>query len=262
MTNLWTYWEGSKPEWIDICLKSIEKSCSSNCKFYLVTPENLRDFIVIKNIPDNYFLLKNAAHRADYVRAYLLSRYGGFYYDADTIGLRCPTILLSETKSYTKDVLYTKWDRKDSAIINGYIYCKAGSALANDWFNEVHTILSEIDLNKGIGWTALGEKVLTKLMTDVDNFGNKRPYSKELVPLNTFMPVEVDKCPYKLMSNTNPGSWIKENTICFGLNNSWLTANFGDLLYTPSNMWHKIPRLLFRLLLKTKDNLSKGCNSC
>ena len=85
---IWTMWqqgEAQMPETVQASMKTIKDFAKRNdCEFYLLTDENLSNFINIpKDITDKY--KKNelkAAHYSDIIRFSLLYQYGGIWMDA------------------------------------------------------------------------------------------------------------------------------------------------------------------------------------
>ena len=96
MTRLWLYWEnrpGSEPPpHVLLCSRILRRVCLG-CDIRLVTPENVRrylpdydprlDWIRVVDRPGT-----EIAVRCDFIRAFLLERYGGLYVDTDCIALR------------------------------------------------------------------------------------------------------------------------------------------------------------------------------
>src|ERR1700722_16770507 len=97
-TPLWTYWEGPMPRWIEVCLASMKALCTSGLEFHLVTPANVFEYLPRDFLLPQLSLLHHLSHRSDYYRAALLYLHGGFYFDADTAGLKNPTPLSADEK--------------------------------------------------------------------------------------------------------------------------------------------------------------------
>ena len=85
---IWTMWqqgEAQIPETVQTSMKTIKDFAKRNdCKFYLLTDENLADFINIpSDITDKYKKKElSAAHYSDIIRFSLLYKYGGIWMDA------------------------------------------------------------------------------------------------------------------------------------------------------------------------------------
>ena len=85
---IWTMWqqgEAQMPETVQASMKTIKNFAKRNdCEFYLLTDENLADFINIpRDITEKYKKKElSAAHYSDIIRFSLLCQYGGIWMDA------------------------------------------------------------------------------------------------------------------------------------------------------------------------------------
>lgn len=85
---IWTMWqqgEAQMPDTVQASMKTIKDFTKRNdCKFYLLTDENLADFINIpRDITEKYKKKElTAAHYSDIIRFSLLYKYGGIWMDA------------------------------------------------------------------------------------------------------------------------------------------------------------------------------------
>ena len=85
---IWTMWqqgEAQMPETVQASMKTIKDFAKRNdCEFYLLTDQNLADFINIpSDITDKYKKKElSAAHYSDIIRFSLLYQYGGIWMDA------------------------------------------------------------------------------------------------------------------------------------------------------------------------------------
>lgn len=85
---IWTMWqqgEAQMPETVQASMKTIKDFAKRNdCEFYLLTDENLADFINIpRDVTEKYKKKElSAAHYSDIIRFSLLYQYGGIWMDA------------------------------------------------------------------------------------------------------------------------------------------------------------------------------------
>ena len=85
---IWTMWqqgEAQMPETVQASMKTIKNFAKRNdCEFYLLTDENLADFINIpRDITEKYKKKElSTAHYSDIIRFSLLCQYGGIWMDA------------------------------------------------------------------------------------------------------------------------------------------------------------------------------------
>lgn len=216
--NVFAYWEqdprGLRYWYIDKCLELMKKKLAG-CNFVLLCPENISDHLDMSVLPESWSSLP-ISKKADCIRSVALMQHGGLWLDADTVVMQCPSFLESSS------VLYMQWTNQPRRILNGYIYCPRWHPVAEEW---VSNIASAIRDNR-TEWTALGEKCLTPA---IDKCGGA-----EMIPLSTFLPVEVDREASRLTcKRTRWQNLISANTICFGLNHSWLSHKYSRDLRKP-----------------------------
>ena len=237
--NVWTYWEGPRWPHIDICLRSLEAACKrDDVTLHIVTPETVGDYIPQGVLNANYMALQQPALRADCIRAALLAVHGGWWWDADSIGFGTLTDL--HAKYGTPECLYLTWRREPRRVINGYIYFNAGSPLAAAWLEQVNRVLTG-DVNK-IAWCSLGEHLLNYIVPE--HAGSVE------VERRLFLPVDIDSEVARFFRPGNPLDWIERDTVCFGLNHSWMVyrrKERGEMLQ-PEHVRLASPLLIHRLL--------------
>ena len=86
--NLYLYWVGEEYTLITI-LRNLIYLHSTNgvgYKIHLITDKNIGDYVDVKDIP-SYFSSLCPAHQADFVRVYVICKYGGIWMDSDTLVL-------------------------------------------------------------------------------------------------------------------------------------------------------------------------------
>jgi len=119
--NVWSYWEGRRPHYIDVCIESMRKVCEQST-YTLVTPENLDQYLDVETIHTNFRgLPASPTYRANVYRAALLAKHGGLWVDADTIGLQDPVRLL-ELYSEDASVIYAQWTNLPLRVMNERLY--------------------------------------------------------------------------------------------------------------------------------------------
>lgn len=226
--NVWTCWEGPRPKFIDLCLRSAAKACSGD-DFRLVTPKNLQDYVPFGTIHPNYQRLPLAI-KSCCIRAALLAEYGGWWWDADTIGLKTPRAL---TESYPKaSALYTVWDREPRRVLNGYVHLTG--LLATRWLDQINRALA--DSFDSIKWCSLGEGILTRMLTD--------DFRAVQVPRRLFLPIDIDSNVEEFFLSGNPQDRIDSSTVAFGLNHSYFMYHRSAVMDPPWSSNLLIHRLL------------------
>lgn len=237
MTNVWTYWEGPRPDYIDLCLRSMRSVCSAaSVNFYLVTPDNLGEFVFNGALHKNYQKLEQPALRADCIRAALLALHGGFWWDADTVGWNNPRRLLDQYPDATS--IYTSWKNPPFRILNGYIYFAHGNPIAQEWLSKInHGLKYEFH---NATWLAYGEGLLTSLL----------PLDKQAVavPREVFLPIDVDSNVKSFFEAGDPVQHVCRDTVCYGLNHSWFVYHKHKQILSSPATWASSPLLIHRLL--------------
>ena len=234
--NVWTYWQGKRLPYIDVCLQSMAKACK-DVNFHLVTPNNLYDYIDKDTINPNFIKLRHPSKIADCVRAALLAKHGGWWWDADTIGIQNPLAINEQHPDAS--VLYMTWTKKPRRILNGYIYMKKKTELARQWLYLINEKL-KADFESCNVWLSMGEKLLTPLL---DNRTDCVEIERRL-----FLPIDIDSSVAKFFSTIETKSHIQKDTICFGLNHSWMFHNHKEAMEQMPKNWKKSKYLIHKLL--------------
>ncbi|MEA2513174.1 MAG: hypothetical protein QOJ59_2661 [Thermomicrobiales bacterium] len=137
---IWMAWTGINPlpDLLALCLASIRRHNGADFEVIVVTPGNLRRYLE----PHPAYDYLSLTHRADYLRLYLLHRYGGIYLDMDTIALRPMTEIyadLSECDLVTYDG--APWGEVFGISVFGPT--RRGSALTQAWSEAVESLLDD-----------------------------------------------------------------------------------------------------------------------
>lgn len=125
------------PVHLQLCLRTVEKN--AGVPVILVTPHNITEYV-----PDPHpaYPFLHLAHRADYLRACLLHKYGGIYLDVDTICLQSLAGLFDLLDTYEA----VGYDGSQWGEIIG-ISCmgpfRPASAITELWFNALHGKLQQ-----------------------------------------------------------------------------------------------------------------------
>ena len=207
--NVFSYWSGPIPDWIKTCLSTFRRKCMYS-KFHLITPDNCNQYVPNLN---KRWLDLHPSVGTDCLRAHLLAEHGGLWADADTICLREPFLLIHNR--YKKEqFLYSRW--KDGRAIAGYVYAPKGHPVALRWRDGVDSTLRH---GFNVGWGDLGEKLLTWCLNGVADGSTWE------IPLETFLPVDIDREVEVLFTEQPWRDRVSIRTILFGLNHSWMMAN-------------------------------------
>ena len=265
---LWSYWEGPRNPFIDTCLASMQRICTNGTEFRLVTPENVDRYIGDSLHPNWRAIVAThgcnpAAMRADAIRVALLVRHGGMYWDADTIGLRNPSVLVEQYRNIqynnanlagcpaTADVLYTTWDRPPLRILNGYIYMRGGCDDAKEWLSRVNMRLAT-QRECPVVWAELGEMILTPLLVQ-----SKTAWR---VPRERFLPIDVDSDVADFFRSDRSVEYVcGRGAVCVGLNQSWFGHHRRKDMELSPERWADSPLLIHQLLNYAREENGRCC---
>ncbi len=128
-----SYWEGEKPEYIDMCFETLYKHCSEDFNITIFNE---------KTLPTKR--LDTINHTTDYLKAKYIYENGGFWIDADTI-------VMQNLKPLVK-LLY----KHDFVGIPGFFGANKGSVLLKRWIDGMDFVLK----NKNLGFSDLIQPLL------------------------------------------------------------------------------------------------------
>jgi hypothetical protein len=102
INNIWMYWENkknmTKPNYLSLCFDTVQKHCHKKFNIFL-----LDEVSVYKYLPDlSKDLDKKLSiqQKSDYIRYYLLYKYGGIWLDSDTIIMNDLTSIVKHLEYY------------------------------------------------------------------------------------------------------------------------------------------------------------------
>ncbi|HVW59462.1 MAG TPA: FkbM family methyltransferase [Puia sp.] len=145
---IWMYWEGDMPEWIKACHRTVFDHGED---VRLLTPagfDELRD-------RDRDLDLSHlcTAHRADFIRAFLLSRFGGVWIDSDCLVMRSLQPLIDLLEDHD----FIAYRERAGNVANNFIGACQGSRIAQAYYDEVCEILRS---GRPIEWLTIGSQAL------------------------------------------------------------------------------------------------------
>jgi hypothetical protein len=184
------YWEGKEYKLIQI-LRELIILHSKNGKGYnihLINNQNLNKYV--DKLPKCFDKMK-LAHKADYIRVFVIKKRGGIWLDSDTLVLD------------RLDSLFELIEKKDGFLIkennkilwNGIFGSKKNTIFMNKWYSDIIKILDE--KNENIDWADLG-------CTTMDRIYNENPQYlsnyKIFNGLDTMYPVNWNLCVEELIN--------------------------------------------------------------
>jgi hypothetical protein len=153
---VWFYWEGKRPRWIEICHETIVAN-APDARF--LTPESFDELWTQDRDIDVSRLY--VAHRADFIRAFLLAKFGGLWIDADCLVMRDLSGLLESLGEYD----FIAHRERSGLFANPFIGAKKDSVIAAELYQRVCQFLRG---NGRIGWLEIGSKPLTEILNNTD----------------------------------------------------------------------------------------------
>jgi hypothetical protein len=213
--NIFTYWEGAKPDYIKYCLNSIAEK--SGADVFILDEKDIAQYLDKEELHENFFKIKHIAQRADYLRVALLEKHGGLWVDADTVFVKSADDFFKKVDGV--DFAYIKWI--DNLVINGYFYAEKNSEVLTQWKHDMDYILDKYEEKANYDWCFLGETILTPIIKSY-------LYPCEEVSRSTFVPVHFRHDYEVFFRDGNIKDYIKEDTVCVALNHSHFCGHHGN----------------------------------
>ena len=198
---VWTYWEGPCPAWIRACRRTIAEHAP---RLRVLNPESF-DLLRDRDRDIDLSCL-HAPHRADYIRAFLLWRYGGLWIDADCLVLQSLQKVLDLLASHD----FVGHRERSGLVSNGFIAAQPGSRIASEFYDRVSETLRA---RRPLGWTSLGSTPLNSVLA-----AGHRWYE---LPCKLVQPICWSR-PEAFFTQRGPGEHALEfdsSAICYMLSN-------------------------------------------
>jgi hypothetical protein len=96
-SKIWVYWEGSKPQYIDLCFDTINKHCQKDFDIIILNDKSVHQYLPYLRQDINKLQI---AQKTDYIRINLLYKYGGIWLDADTIVFKSLKPIINKLEKY------------------------------------------------------------------------------------------------------------------------------------------------------------------
>lgn len=244
--NVWAYWEGPRPPFINVCLRMIERACdSSEMRFRLVTPLEIKKLISDGTLYKRLEWIQDARLRSRCAQAAVLALYGGWWIDVDTLCYQSPRCINEENPGVS--VLYLTQQAKPFAVQDNPIYVEPKHPLATLWLLRANEALAATDggelalrgrLNPGI----------SSLIQQECSWAKKIEYRR-------FFPLDLRIHPEELFLPKDPYDYIRDDTIAFGLKHSTMMRQHPKEMNLSETEWGRSPLLIHRLLADAKERL-------
>ncbi len=151
---VWLYWEGDRLDWIKACQRTVFVHAAN---VHLITP---KDFDELRDC-DRDIDLSNLCtpHRADFIRAFLLCKYGGVWIDSDCLVMHSLSPLVNLLIEYD----FIGYKERQGYVSNNFMGAKANSKVASTYYQRLCKILRS---GQPIEWLTLGSHALTESIKD------------------------------------------------------------------------------------------------
>jgi len=139
---IWAYWEGPQPLWITKCL---ETHALHSSNFRLIGKDQFQDMWEDRADLQSKFESLCVEMRSDIIRAYVISRFGGLWLDADCVVFRnlAPIVNLLDSYDFIASPQY------DGDISGAFVASRPGGIIASAWYERQKELLRN---NGGIAW--------------------------------------------------------------------------------------------------------------
>ena len=128
---IWMYWEGKSLEWVNLMVEIAEKN--SGCEVVLLNPKTIQCIISTDELIADWQSITPIAHKADYLRSVILTKFGGIWLDVDTIVIQDLNYLLDMLKDYDM----VGFDNMGFNPNLGILVCRANSPIMRKWKEEM-----------------------------------------------------------------------------------------------------------------------------
>lgn len=172
--TIWTYWETTKkypfvPDYISLCFETYKKHGNN---LIVLNPDNIKDYF-----PDlNLTLIKDLrpAHKADYIRFFIIKNFGGCWVDADSICFKNFDPIFEMTSKYDF-ISYSRFIRRNNIGVNdetikpslGFMCGVKNNEICNNMLKEAEIKIKELN-GKKAEWTFIGYDIMWPLIKTID----------------------------------------------------------------------------------------------
>lgn len=156
---VWTYWEGPKPDWINLCHETL---LTHHPNARIVGPDDLSELSVLNDFNLSKLL---PCQRADIIRLALLHHHGGLWVDSDMIVLRPLTWFLEQLNRLEFIGYQTR--KKPVHYNNALMAARIGSHPVMDWMKRQQDLLAKRENPKYR--SSIGPRLMTAVMRKAKN---------------------------------------------------------------------------------------------
>ena len=237
--NIWLYWENKKgrtmPEYLKLCYENICKHKGTFDKVILLNEKTVHEYVKLRN---DLSEIEEIAHKVDYIRTRILSKYGGLWLDIDIIILKNLSIVRDLLNKYE----FVGFGDKPHSPRLPFFACRPDSKIVKLWMEKQEEI---VEIKKSFHWTEIGADILWNLPDDIydDSYYQYRYEIISPIPWNEHE---------KLFDTCELEEYISENTMTVLLFNKIIGKQMSNNREELLN-GNKIINKLFRKYLGEND---------
>ena len=154
LSPVWCYWEGPRPPWIRLCLRTIEQHIPG---VNLLTPQTWPAWR--KDAFGKRLDRQRPNVKSDFIRAHQLYHYGGIWIDADAIVFRDVRPIMHRLRRW--DFVAYKVGRPAPQMCSALIASRAGGDVAAAYLSLMERQLRAVGQGK-LGRLSLGPRLLPR----------------------------------------------------------------------------------------------------
>ena len=194
--RIFSYWEGKKPEYIEMCQESLVRHCGDDFEI-VIMDEN-------EPCPNGFSI----NHKTDWIKVEKIFRCGGFWIDADTIVMQNLTPLVRLLKEYS------------FIGIPGFFGAPRYSRTLKDWRRGMKKLIKTEYRRRTLEFSDLIQPLLKNR-----RFKEFDPLTKEMICPIYHTGDEF----YNFFENRNLDDFVKPNTFVVTLYNSAFSEQFKNM---------------------------------
>lgn len=164
--NVYTYWTGPKPPWIELCLESLEKNTPG---IEVLNEQTWRRLFAGAPFGFKKIVRQMPNVQSDYIRAHLLYHHGGVWVDADCVCFKDLHQVLDYLQEHSFVAYFARGSRTGQ-MCSALIASRPHSEIARHYLTLMEYKLHAI--RRKLGRLSLGPRVLMK----ASRLANERPY--------------------------------------------------------------------------------------
>jgi hypothetical protein len=210
---IWTFWDGEPSELVERCIQSWKKY-NPSYEIHVLNKKNIKDYLPDINIDGFKRADDSLARYSDFVRLFVLARYGGIWMDASIICHKPLSWLHSIQKKFNVEMVayymdsFTDKQYIDFSpiIASWFIASIPNSAFLVDWCNEFLTIndyetaddyIKYLREDQGVVSQYIGSVEYLAIYMSAQKLLQKNPHKYDLYLISA------EKSPFKFLMDTN-----------------------------------------------------------